>query len=114
MQNIDRPESKPPLRRDRRVKYDPDFIKEQQDSLPVRLGARRSFLKDINGGQAMAAATGSIRELAKLMKEAISPDDSSDEMLELPRELLLNIENRSSGRVGFITAAPYRPKPGDV
>lgn len=114
MPNIDRHDSKPPIKRDRRVKYNPELIRKQQDSLPARLGDRRSYVTDINGGQAMEAATGSIRELSKILTEIVSQDASLDEMLELPPEILLNIGNRSSRRVNFISDTPYRSKPADV
>lgn len=98
---------------DRRVKYDPELIRATE-SAPRRFdGARRPFYRDINGGAAMAAATGSIKELAKILKEVVTPDDSADDINELPRELILNIGERSSAKPVFITNTPYRPKPAD-
>lgn len=110
-----RPLSRDSFQRDRRVKYDPELIRATEEGAPpVMCRSKRSFIDDINGSKAMAAATGSIRELARIFTEIITSDHSSDEILELPEELRLNLEDRASGKAIFITNTPYRPQPADA
>lgn len=104
------------LNPDKRVKYDPDRIGKDAGMSPserrIRARKGRGSITDWQE-QNYIRQTAGISGLARAVLEAISPDDSQDEIQEIPTEIVLGIGNRSSSKPVFISNAPYRPKPAD-
>lgn len=104
------------LNPDKRVKYDPDKIEKDAGMSPserrIRARKNRGPITDWQS-QNYIRQTAGISGLAKAVLEAISPDDSQDEIQEIPAELVMGIGSRSSSKPVFISNTPYRPNPAD-